>query len=138
MFVGNHCIAHWSRTNQTIALSYGEAELNASLKGATELLSIKGVFDEMQKPVKIELEGDSTACKGILHRSGVGRQKHFEVKQLWVQNHVQSGAATFAKIPRSVNRADLLTKFFGNDAEQHFHALNLTFPEEGVRQCRRL
>ena len=38
---GGHCLHHWSRTQATIALSSGEAELNSSLKGGTELIGAR-------------------------------------------------------------------------------------------------
>ena len=49
--VGGNLVHHWSRTEQTVALSSGEAEINASVKaisygiGVTELLKEIGMKD---------------------------------------------------------------------------------------------
>ena len=49
--VGGNLVHHWSRTEQTVALSSGEAEMNASVKaisygiGVTELLKEIGIKD---------------------------------------------------------------------------------------------
>ena len=42
---GNHVLYHWSKLQATIALSSGEAEVNASVKGIRELI---GVHELMQ------------------------------------------------------------------------------------------
>ena len=41
--------------------------------------------------VGLEMHGDSAVCRGMLHREGVGRMKHVEVKQMWLQGHIASG-----------------------------------------------
>ena len=41
MMCGSHLIHHWSRTQATVALSSGEAELNAAVKGISEGLQMK-------------------------------------------------------------------------------------------------
>lgn len=35
--IGGHLLVHWSRVPNSVALSSGEAELNASVKGITEV-----------------------------------------------------------------------------------------------------
>ena len=46
---------------------------------------------------------------GALCRVGVGRIKHLEVKQLWVQEQIQRGRASVQWLPRKANSADVLT-----------------------------
>ena len=77
---GSHCLHHWSRTQASVALSSGEAELNAALKGGTELVGARSLLAELNLPVQLEILGDSTACSGTVHREGTGRVKHFEIK----------------------------------------------------------
>ena len=88
---GIHCIGHWSRTQSNVALSSGEAELNAALKGGVELKGAQILLSEMKRSVGVRIKGDSAACTGILSREGAGKIKHVEVKQLWLQEFVALG-----------------------------------------------
>ena len=67
-----------------------------------------------------ELYGDSSACSGTLHREGSGRIKHLEIRQLWLQQVIRSGALTFTKIGRESSPADSLAKAWGKDGDGHF------------------
>ena len=55
---------------------------------------------------------DSSAARGILNRVGLGRIKHLDVKQLWVQEHTNSGDVCVHRVPRAENASDLLTHSF--------------------------
>ena len=103
-------IHHWSKTQSNIALSSGEAELNAAVKGVSEGI---GVYELMREILNHELElklfVDASACRGILLRQGAGKVKHLTTKQLWVQGAIQSYGISVLKVDRSVNAADALT-----------------------------
>ena len=79
MTLGQHTICHWSRTQATIALSSGEAELNAALKAGCETLFLQNVSDELGEHLGAEIKGDSSASRGILLREGVGAVKHLDI-----------------------------------------------------------
>ena len=117
-------LGHWSRTQATIALSSGEAELNATLKGGCELIGLGVLEEEWGRPVALQLEGDSAACRGTLHRQGAGRQKHLEVRQLWLQDKIRNRSLVFVKVPREINAADTLTKHWSAEAHGHFARLS--------------
>ena len=87
---GSHCILTWSRTQQLVALSSAEAELNASVT-AQEGLSPKHLAEEFGDLVFLRLRGDSSANDGILKRSGTGKVKHLSVRQMWLQEKVGQG-----------------------------------------------
>ena len=118
----------WSRTQSTIALSSGEAELNAALKGGTELVGLQTLMVELELPAQISLHGDSAACHGTVHREGSGKVKHLELKQLWLQQKVKNGLIGYKKINRQVNPADSLAKSWGTDGPRHFHMLSFHTP----------
>ena len=124
MLRGRHCISQWSRTQSCIALSSGEAELNAALKGGTELLGVRTLLAELGLDARLEIYGDSSACHGTLHRDGCGKIKHLELKQLWLQSKIKAGDVTFIKVPRDLNPADSLTKNWSTDGQKHFALLN--------------
>lgn len=127
---GRHCLSQWSRTQATVALSSGEAELNAALKGAAELLGLQVLLSELMhggsastensSPQQAVVLGDSSACSGTLHREGSGRMKHLELRQLWLQEKVRAGHVEYRKISRTLNPADSLAKPWTTDGAQHF------------------
>ena len=115
---------HWSRTQQLIALSSAEAELNASIKAGCEGLGIRQMTRELGNEHTIHLFGDSSANHGIAHRQGSGRIKHLEIRQLWLQEKVHLKELDFTKIPRLENIADMMTHYFtAAEANIHFGKL---------------
>ena len=53
---------------------------------------------------------DATAAIGIARRRGMGRIRHLDVCDLWVQEKFGSKAATIDKVLGTENPADILTK----------------------------
>ena len=128
-FHGNHVLIHWSRTQQLVALSSAEAELNASIKAGQEGLSLKHLAVELGDDVWLCLKGDSSACDGILKRSGTGKVKHLSVRQLWLQEKILEGELTNIKIPRLDNVSDALTHHFTKtEAQLHFAKMSCHRP----------
>ena len=118
--MGAHLLTHWSRTQSCIALSSGEAELNAMLKSACEGICLQNLLGEIGEEVRLHLRGDSSASHGTLQRLGSGRIKHLQTRQLWLQEKVYQGTVTVEKIPRSINWADVLTHGWVAADEAHF------------------
>ena len=108
MLRGCHVIAHWSRTQQLIALSSAEAELNAAVKAAQEGLGIAHLEEEFGRWIVVQLYGDSSANHGMIARQGAGKVKHLTVRQLWLQQQSELGQCLHFKIPRAVNVSDML------------------------------
>ena len=106
---GKHLIQHWSKLQATVALSSGEAELNASVKGTSEVIGFKEMLEDLGINIEVEIETDASVCKSILLRHGSGRIKHLSTKQLWVQGAIESYGIKILKVPRNENPADLLT-----------------------------
>ena len=119
--LGAHAIAHWSSTQATIALSVAEAELNASIKGATETLFVKHLAGEIGIEIDIEVRTDSSSAKGILNREGCGKVKHLEARQLWLQQKVREKKVMIVKVPREDSPSDALTHYWSRvDGDKHF------------------
>ena len=108
-------LAHGSKKQANVALSSGEAELNAAVKGLSEGLGVAHLFrDFFGAEPTIRLLTDASACKGMLLRQGCGRIKHLSTKQLWAQGAIQSYSVQVEKIPRVANSADALTHSVSN------------------------
>jgi len=58
----------------------------------------------------IEIRSDASAAIGIVNRIGLGKVRHIEVTQLWVQEKVSKGEILVTKVKTEENLADALTK----------------------------
>ena len=112
MAIGQHPLKAWSVTQATVALSSAEAELYAMSEGASRGLGTKTTLQELG--VNLELVviwTDSSAAKAHVSTRGLGRMRHLEVKDLWMQELVRDGRLRVAKIRGDRNPADVLTKY---------------------------
>ena len=60
--------------------------------------------------MNIRLRTDASAAKGIATRRGLGKVRHIEVNQLWLQEKVNNGEIQVMKVKGEGNLADGLTK----------------------------
>ena len=103
-------IRHWSKTQTTLALSSGEAELHGINTGITQGLGLQSIARDLGFSVKIRIHTDATAALGMCRRRGLGKVRHLDVADLWAQEKVRTGVVTLCKIPGSENPADIMTK----------------------------
>ena len=107
--LGQHVISRWSKSQSNVALSSGEAELIAAVRGMTELIGATELYQELQtENVLKQLRVDANACKGMILRNGVGKVKHLSTKQVWIQGAVESYDVQVKKISRDYSTADVL------------------------------
>ena len=138
-------MAHWSKVQSNVALSSGEAELNAAVKGLSETIGLLNLITEIWGSIPTaKLHVDASACKGMILRHGSGKVKHLSVKQLWVQEAVRAFGVQVLRIPRGDNPADLLTHCVSHPtAETQLQRINADRGREavlslGVRRRREL
>ena len=110
VMLGSHNVKMWSVNQAVIALSSGEAEYHGMVKGASTGLGIKGMLIDMGIKCDVVLRTDSSAAKGIASRRGLGRIRHMELAELWLQEKVATGTIQVRKVKGSENLADALTK----------------------------
>ena len=113
--LGNHLVKGWSTSQAIIALSVGEAEFYGMVKGGSIGLGIRSVLQDMGVEKKIKVNTDSSTAKGIAMRKGLGKVRHIEVNQLWIQDRVAKGDIELCKVPGIENLADALTKNVENE-----------------------
>ena len=78
-----------ARTQGTLGLSSGEAELHAIGQGVSEALFVRSMLLEskLAKKVNVIAHIDSMAGKSMATRFGTGKKtKHAELRLLYVQN----------------------------------------------------
>ena len=127
--LGDHCIETWSATQGAYALSSAEAELYGMVEAVTRaegLVSLaKEVGFEGLSNV-VHLGADSSAAKSFVCRRGLGRMRHLQVRDLWLQKEARHGNVEVSKIRGDQNPADLMTKVLGEkDIEDRLTGMNL-------------
>ena len=108
---GSHLIKSWSSTQSVIALSSGEAEYYGIVKGASVGLGLQAVLRDFEVDCSITIKSDATAAIAIASRRGLGKVRHIEVCQLWLQEKVRKGDIKVVKVGTHENVADALTKY---------------------------
>ena len=112
MMVSSHLIKSWSSTQSVIALSSGEAEYYGLVKAAAQGIGAKAMLNDFGVKVEdpVEVKSDASAAIGIAQRRGMGKVRHIETNQLWLQERVANGSIIVTKIGTYENLADQLTK----------------------------
>ena len=125
---GTHVLKWWSKTQPTLALSSGEAELAAIVRSTSEGLGMQAIMEEFGIPVTLKVKSDAVAAIGIVKRQGLGRVRHLAVGDLWVQQRSKRGEVRYEKLDGKSNTSDMLTKAVDKDTiEKHMCSLGLEF-----------
>ena len=89
-------------------------------------------MNDLGVEVKLKLKSDASAAIGIASRRGLGKIRHLEVSQLWLQQKVANGDLELIKVNGGGNLADALTKHLGaGDLQKHM--LGVGLEERGGR-----
>lgn len=111
--IGSHCIKTWSSTQGAFALSSAEAEFYGMVEAvikAKGLLTLAKELGFSELSNVVHLGTDSSAAKQFVSRQGLGKMKHLEIRDMWLQKEVRDGKVEVSKIPGEENPADLMTK----------------------------
>ena len=120
----------WSSTQSVIALSSGEAELYATVKGATVLKGAMSSAKDYGEVLDGILGTDSSAAMGMVHRRGLGKVRHIDVQYLWIQEGIHNKDFSIEKVAGHENCADLMTKYLDEATMmRHMQTLNLEYRE---------
>jgi hypothetical protein len=118
-----------SRTQETIALSSGEAELYAVGSGVAEGLFACNFLKEVKLTMKTMLTcyTDSTAGKSLATRFGASKKtRHIDTRKLYMQELVTRGLLRLCKVLGTENMADLGTKYLtAENIQKHLTSVGL-------------
>ena len=93
------------------ALSSGEAEYYAMVQAASVAIGVRSMLMDLGVTEgRIILKTDASAALGVAQRFGIGKIRHIEVNQVWLQEKVYSGHIIVEKVGTDDNLADALTK----------------------------
>ena len=85
----------------------------------------------------IQIGTDSNAAKSFVSRRGLGRMRHLEIRDLWLQAEVEQGRLVVHKVKGDQNAADLMTKVLSlGEVVDRLGWINLwaeTTEEEGAK-----
>ena len=86
--LGSHCIKTWSASQCAYALSSAEAVFYTMIEAVTRAKGLISLarelgFEGMSNVVC--LGTDSSAAKGFVSRRGLGKMRHLEIRDLWLQ-----------------------------------------------------
>ena len=122
MRIGKNMIKSWSATQQAIAMSSGEAELYAMVKGAAQTKGLISMINDYGLKFDACVCSDASAAIGIVHRQGLGKTRHIQVQYLWMQAEVADGRMKVHKVRTEENPAGLMTKTLNHDTmSRHLH-----------------
>jgi hypothetical protein len=133
--IGKCLIKHWSKTQTTISLSSGEAELHGIAYGAAQALGLQSLLRDLGWSLKIRLHSDATAAIGICRRKGLGKIRHLSVTDLWIQDKVRSKTIDLVKVLGTDNPADVLTKYVQRPTMEKALAELCLVPTPGRPEC---
>ena len=121
-----------ARQQTYAALSSAEAELGAILTGSTETHGYKVLFEWLGWKVRWEVCTDSAAARAIGLREGLGKQRHLDLKLLWVQHATKHLGLKLSKVAGDLNRADIGTKALPGPRVLAGRAMNHLVASEGL------
>ena len=111
--LNGHMLTEWSQTQTVVALSSGESEFIAIVRGIAVGLFAKNLLTELGWNIEtLTVRSDSSAARGMTTRLGVGRKcKHLETKSLFAQHLVTEKKVYFETVWTKDNVADIGTKY---------------------------
>ena len=112
--IGSHCVKHWAKTQTTVSLSSGKSELHGIAAGVAQAIGLQSICRDLGFDYKLRVHSDATAAIGIARRRGMGKIRHLDCTDLWVQEQIRVGAIELLKIPGVDNPADAFTKYVDN------------------------
>ena len=106
-------------------------------KAAAEGLGIQALAADLGWKLGVRVWVNSSAAKSIASRQGLGRVRHLEVKNLWVQEAVRAGRFEVRKIAGTQNPSDLVTKPHGaREASAVLGTIGGVLRKHGGLRCR--
>ena len=85
--LNDHPVKTWASTQNVIALSTGEAEFYAIVKGASIGLGMKSLLEDLGEQVRVRVITDATTGKSLAGRNGLGKVRHIGFRTLGAGNN---------------------------------------------------
>ena len=79
-------------------------------------MGLQSVLKDFNIECSITLKSDASAASAISNRRGLGKVRHIEVCQLWLQDKVRRGDIKVVTVGTHDNVAGALTKYVSQDS----------------------
>lgn len=125
-YFGRHVLKATSNLQTVLGLNVSEAEYYALTHGAAHGLGVQSYFQDIGLSLGLVVESDSSSARSFASRQGLGKQRHVQVRYLWLQQVVAGHQVAVKKINTKHNTSDILTK--ASDAatvERHMWSMGL-------------
>ena len=94
-----------------MCLSSGEAELRGIGDSLAQPLGLQSIARDLGMTWQIDMYTDATAAIGIARRRGMGRIRHLDVTDLWIQEIFNYKLAYLHKALGAEHPADIFTEY---------------------------
>ena len=97
------------------------------VKAASVSIGVQAISRDLGRvsDAPIVIKSDASAAIGIASRIGIGKVRHIEVTQLWLQEKVAGGTIIIEKVPSKSNLADAMTKAMDREGiDRHVQGVN--------------
>ena len=126
VWIGKQMIKSWSTAQHAIAMSSGEANLYAMVKGTDQTKGLTSMIQDYGIKFNGCVCSDASAAIGMLHRQGLGKTRRIQVQHIWMQSEVADGRVKVEKVGTDVNPARLITKSLPAE-KMTYHMERLSF-----------
>eukprot|EP00972_Heterocapsa_arctica_P097931 14449395-Heterocapsa_arctica.AAC.1 len=92
---------------------------------------------ELNRLPTLILTTDSSSAANSTKRRGLGRMRHMDIRELWLQDEVRAGAVKIEKIEGLKNVADMLTKALPRPRFNELSTLLGLVDEQDDKEVRR-
>ena len=96
---GDHRLKVWTKKQQVVALSSAESELYSAVKTASEGLGIQSVAKDLGISCRLNLHLDASATMCLVNRRGLGKAKHVDMQNLWIQELPSQAGSPRRRLP---------------------------------------
>ena len=97
--IGNHTVKSGSTLQSLTALSVGEADFYAVVKGGQVGLAVRSIYQDLGIPVNVEIRSDSSTTNSLTDRLGAGqRTKHIDTLKFLGTRTNQDGDLSIKKV----------------------------------------
>ena len=105
--LGSHSIKTWSAYQGAYALGSAEAEFYGMIEGVTLAKGLPSLASELgfgTLSSVLKLGTDSSAATSFVGRRGLGKIRHLQMPDLWLQKEVAEGRVEVSKVKGEENR----------------------------------
>ena len=88
--MGTRLMKSWASTQPKITLLSGEAELHGMVRGAPVGLGMLSLLTDLGVSIPLRVWTDSIASMSICKRQGLGKVRHLQAQDLWIQQRVRA------------------------------------------------